>query len=58
MKSMICPRCSRVVDIHVVISMSGKCPSCLKDIRAEVEIWYPETANKPGRLSFVEEAGA
>ena len=47
MTSMVCPRCSRVVDIHVVITMSGKCPMCREDIRAEVEIWYPHVANQP-----------
>lgn len=56
MKSMVCPRCSRFVDVHVVITMSGKCHMCLKDIRAEVEIWYPHTANRSGRLPFEPDA--
>lgn len=58
MHSMICPilSCSKVVDIHTVIQMGGICPMCYADIREEVEIWYPTTANRSGPLSFESDA--
>lgn len=58
MYSMICPvkSCSKVIEISTVIAMGGICPMCYADIRAEVEIWYPQTADSPGRVPFEEEA--